>query len=82
MYEELRNYFKDNNFKIVYTDKYLNIINYLKILILENDRIEVKIPNKILKIVGNNLKLKRCLNNELLVIGDIFEFKLVDLWTM
>ena len=79
MYEEIRNYLKDNKFKLVYTDKYLNIINYLKIIILEEDKIEIEIPNKILKIIGRNLKLKRIIKNELLVIGDIIEFKLVNL---
>ena len=49
MYEEIRNYLKDNKFKLVYTDKYLNIINYLKIIILEEDKIEIEIPNKIFK---------------------------------
>ncbi len=78
MYQELRNYINNSDFKIVYTKKYLNIINYIKIIILEDEKIDVLVPNNILKIKGKNLKLKRLLNNELLIIGEINELKLVD----
>lgn len=79
MYQELRNYLSDNNFKMVYTTKYLNIVNYLKIMILEDNKIEILIPNKILKIIGKNLKLKRIMNSEILIDGAIIELKLMDI---
>ena len=78
MYQELRNYINDNGLKIIYTDRYLNIINYIKIIILENDKIEILISNRILKIKGNNLKLSRIMNSELLITGKIEELKMVE----
>ena len=80
MYQELRNYISDNGFKLIYSNKYLNVINYIKIIILEDDKIDILIPNKILKIKGNNLKLNRIMNSELLITGMISELKLVDSW--
>ena len=79
MYQELKNYLSNSSFKVIYTDKYLNIINYSKIMILENEKIELLIPNKIFKIKGKKLKLKRIMNSEILIEGDIIELKLVDL---
>lgn len=79
MYQELKNYLRDSSFKMIYTDKYLNIINYIKIIILDDDKIEILISNKILKIKGFNLKLKRIMNSELLIDGVITELKLVDI---
>ena len=79
IYEEIRNYIRNPDFKLVYKSKYLNIINYLKILILEHDKIEIMIPNKVLRIRGINLKLKRLMNKELLITGNINELKMVDI---
>ena len=79
MYQELRNYLNDNEFKIIYTSKYLNIVNYSKILILEDSKIKLLIASKILKITGKNLRLKRIMNSELLIDGLILELKLMDL---
>ena len=78
MYQELRNYLSDRSFKLILTTKYLNILNYSKIIILEDEKIELLIPNKILKIKGKNLKLKRIMNSEILIEGDILELKLVE----
>ena len=78
MYQELRAYLNNQRFKLVYTDKYLNITNYNKIIILEENMIEVLIPDKILKIRGQGLKLKRIMNFELLIEGEILELKLVN----
>ena len=79
IYEEIRSFIKDDIFKFTYTNQYLDVINYLKIIILEDDRIEIMIPDKILKIRGKNLTLKRIMNKELLIVGDIFELKMVNI---
>ena len=79
MYQELRNYLNDPRFKLTITDKYLNIVNYSKIIILEDEKIEILLANKILKIKGKNLKLKRVMNFEILIEGDILELKLIEL---
>ncbi len=79
MYQELKKYLNNNDFKMIYTAKYLNIVNYIKIIILEDNKIDISIPNQILKIKGENLKLKRIMNSELLIEGYISELKLMDI---
>ena len=69
LYQELRNYIDNQKFKLTYSDNYLNIINYNKIIILEHDRIDISVFNKIIKIKGKNLKLMRLLNQEILITG-------------
>lgn len=77
MYQELRNYLNNNSFKLTLTNNYLNIENYLKIIILEDNRIDILLNNNVLKIKGEDLKLKRIMNKELMITGLILELKLV-----
>ena len=79
IYEELKTYINDSNFKLVYTNKYLNITNYTKIIILEDEKIEILISKRIIKIRGKNLKLRRIMNMELLITGIIYELKMIDI---
>lgn len=78
LYQELRNYIDNQKFKLTYSNDYLNIINYIKIIVLENNLIEVLVPNKLIKIKGKDLKLLRLLNQEILVKGLILNVELVE----
>lgn len=78
LYQELRNYIDNQKFKLTYSNDYLNIINYVKIIVLENNLIEVLVPNKLIKIKGKDLKLLRLLNQEILVKGLILNVELVE----
>lgn len=78
LYQELRNYIDNQKFKLTYSDNYLNIINYNKIIILEHDRIDVSVFNKIIKIKGKDLKLMRLLNQEILITGLINNIELME----
>ncbi len=78
LYEEIRNYINDANFKLIYANNRLNIVNYHKIIILEEMRIDIICDNKLIKIKGNNLRLLRILEQELLITGHISNIELVD----
>ncbi len=78
LYQELRNYIDNQKFKLTYSNDYLNIINYIKIIVLENNLIEVLVPNRLVKIKGKDLKLLRLLNQEILVKGLILNVELVE----
>lgn len=78
LYQELRNYIDSQNFKLTYTNNYLNIINYIKIIILEETRIDVLVKEKIIKIKGQDLKLLRLLNQEILITGFIKNIELME----
>ena len=72
MFSKLRNYIKQEETKIYYRKNSLDIINYKKILIFEDNKILVEIIDDILEIKGANLIIKRFEKEELLVEGSIF----------
>lgn len=72
MFFKLRNYIKQEETKIYYIKNKLDIINYKKILIFEDNKILIEIIDDILEIKGANLIIKRFEKEELLVEGSIY----------
>ncbi len=71
MIESVRNYIKDLDFRFtVYLDK-VNIINYQKIISLEDNKILLLGGNKKITIRGKNLTLSKLLDEEVLILGEI-----------
>lgn len=71
MINQLRNYMEDNTFRFtVYEDK-IHIINFQRIITLEENEISFTVKDKMIKILGENLNLKKILKDELLIIGNI-----------
>lgn len=73
---ELINYIKDSKFKIVYVNNSVDVINYDKILEVKNNVITLEKENKLIYIKGDNLKLSKLLDNEILVTGIIHKIEL------
>ena len=73
----LRNYIEDNNFRFSYIDNQLDIINYLRINYMEDSKISLNYKEGNIVIKGNNLRIKKLLDDEILIVGDIenIEFK-------
>ena len=71
MIKKIVDYIKDNSFKINYFNNSVDIINYDKILDLNNNTITIKKNNQIVLITGNDLKLTKLLDNEILITGSI-----------
>ena len=71
MINRIVNYIKDNKFKIVYVNNSLDVINYDKILEVESEVIRIIKENKVIEIKGNDLKLSKLLDNEILITGII-----------
>lgn len=76
MFNPIR-YINDNNFKIIYTANTLNVVNYEKINYMEDNKISLFIMNQNIVISGKDLRVKKLLDNEILVVGDFLaiEFK-------
>ena len=75
LFNDVRNYIGENNFRIIiYKDK-INIINYEKLDEISDEKIIVKTDKKI-EIDGKNLKLNKLLNNEVLIHGEIINIKI------
>ena len=76
MFRNVKDYIIDKEFRfIVYKNK-VNIINYNNILSIEKERISVSYSSGILVIKGKDLTLKKMLDDEVLIYGNI---KMVEL---
>ena len=72
MFSKLRNYIKQEETKIYYRKNKINVINYKKILVFEDNKILIEIIDDILEIKGENLIIKRFEKEGLLVEGSIY----------
>ena len=78
MLERISNYVNDREFRIVFYGDKVHIINYQKIISLENNYISIISNNKKLSITGSNLVLNKLLDNEMLNTGIITKLEVKD----
>ena len=67
----IRKYILEEDFKLILMQNKLNIINYIELIDFNDYEIKIKYINGFLLINGNNLILKKILNDELLIEGNI-----------
>ena len=75
MLDRLTNYINDNTFRFTVYENTIHIINYKRILILEEDKISFQSKNQKIKIEGEGLILKKILNQEMLITGKIYKIE-------
>ena len=71
MIEGIRNYIKDDEFRFTIFSNKIDIVNYQKIVSLEDDKILFLGGNKKITIHGKNL----ILNKEVLIIGEVIKIE-------
>ena len=73
----LRDYIVDKTFRFTYTENKLDIINYIEINYMEDSKISLLYSQGIFVVKGENLRIQKLLDNEILVVGKIenIEFK-------
>lgn len=74
LFNDIRNIINEDNFKIIVDNKYIDIINFNKIINITDSLVTIK-PNKKINIHGKNLKVSKLLNDEIMVIGDIIKIE-------
>jgi len=67
---KINNYINENEFKIVVTKNYIDIVNYIEILDFNSNRISIKNSDGIIIIVGTNLVISKMVEDEILVTGE------------
>lgn len=72
MIDKIRNYIRDDEFRLTIFKDRLHIINYLEILTLSNKYISVDTGDNLIVIKGENLILNKLLDNEILITGKIY----------
>ena len=71
MLEKVYEYVNDNEFRFTVYDNKIHIINYKRIITLEENNISFYSPNNKISIVGRNLSLIKLLDKEMLIKGQI-----------
>lgn len=67
----IRHFISDTSFQMVYMRNYLDLINYTDIISMDINRIVLKIDNEKLVIKGNDLVVKKLLESEMVIDGNI-----------
>ncbi len=75
MLRSINKYIKNNEFSINIWDKYIDINNFLEIIILEENKVVILIPNNKIIIKGKNITINKLLNNEILLSGDFYSIE-------
>ena len=78
MLDRLNNYIDDKKFKLIYEDNLIDIINYTRLITIENNYVSLYINNKKIIIKGKELILKKLLDNELLLNGKVTSLEVVN----
>lgn len=78
MFNRLSNYINNDKFSLTITDNILHIINYKRILSLDEEYISVITDNKKINIKGDKLIPQKLLDNEILIIGKIKNIEVVN----
>jgi len=76
MYNEFKNFILEKELEIVIKKNTVMVTNYVNVDHFEPEKIIIKCENKIIVIKGSNLRVKRLLKDEILIIGVIKNIEL------
>lgn len=71
MFDRVKNYIVDNEFRLTLYINMIHIMNYTKIISLDDNRIVIASLTKRVTITGNHLHLNRLLDEEILIKGQV-----------
>ena len=74
---DIRRFINDTSFQILYINNSLDIINYTNINYMEDSKISLDYYEKKLLIKGNNLSVKKLLESEILITGNILSIEFI-----
>lgn len=78
MINKIGNYLNNNKYKMIIDEETIYIVNYKRLLSLEDNYISLLTNNKKIEVSGKNLKLKKIVENELLIKGLINKIEVRD----
>jgi len=71
LFRMANNYINDNNFRMIYKNKTLDVINYTKILDFSSTLISFEYKNNGYYVEGDNLVISKMMEDEILITGNI-----------
>lgn len=77
MLNRVYEYVKDKEFRFTVYKNRIHIVNYKKIISLKNNYISIE-GDFLINISGSNLVLNRLLDEELLIVGNIYNIEVIN----
>ncbi len=74
--DRINNYINENEYKIVITESYINIINYIEILDFDSTKISIRHEKGITSIIGKDLVISKMFQDEILITGNFYTVNL------
>jgi len=62
-------YIKDDSFEVRFDNSYIDIVNYLQINYMEEEKISITFVDGVLNIKGKNLSVIKLIDSEILIKG-------------
>ena len=71
MIRQVIDYIKDDSFEVRFDNSYIDIVNYLQINYMEEEKISITFVDGVLNIKGKNLSVIKLIDSEILIKGII-----------
>ena len=78
MLKRISNYINDKEFRFTVYENKIHIMNYTRMIILEDQYISFQSTHKKITISGNHLVLNKLLENEMLITGMITKIEVAN----
>lgn len=69
MIRQVIDYIKDDSFEVRFDNSYIDIVNYLQINYMEEEKISITFVDGVLNIKGKNLSVIKLIDSEILIKG-------------
>lgn len=73
---KLDRYLEDKNYEIIIKKNQVDIINFKEIIDFSTNQISLRCDDKIINIEGKNLIISKMLDDELLIVGNIYNIRI------
>lgn len=74
----IRHFISDTSFQMIYMNNYLDVVNYKDIISMDLNKIILKLDNRKLIITGKDLTIKKLLENEMAIDGEIITMEFIN----
>lgn len=72
----IRGYILEDEFKLIFRNNMVNIVNYDSIIDVEDKSIKIRYYDGILEVIGRGLKISKLLSDEILITGEVYSIKI------
>lgn len=73
LFENLRNFVLEEDFKVIYLNNKIDVVNYTAVAHFDSNKIIINYKNGSILVSGKNLIVSKLMHDELLIEGSIYK---------